>query len=103
MSDVKRENLEAYFERLEKLSTEELDQEAQKCVLSEQRSVACVIEGRGGSRDQEPPEEPRGGPRTGFGPHPREERPATKARAAQGKGAKAEGGWEHRSGERPSG
>src|SRR5215470_14496599 len=43
MSDVKRENLEAYFERLEKLSTEELDQEAQKCVLSEQRSVACVI------------------------------------------------------------
>src|SRR5215470_8398160 len=43
MVDLKRENLEAYFERLEKLSTEELDQEAQKCVLSEQRSVACVI------------------------------------------------------------
>src|SRR5262249_49319256 len=47
MSDVKRENLEAYFERLEKLSTEELDQEAQKCVLSEQRSVACVMGQRG--------------------------------------------------------
>ena len=40
---TERENLEAYFERLEKLSTEELDREAQRCVLSEQRSVACVI------------------------------------------------------------
>src|SRR5262249_4055355 len=43
MPDLKRENVEAYFEKLEKLSTEELDREAQKCVLSEQRSVACVI------------------------------------------------------------
>src|SRR5262249_26320922 len=40
-----KENVEAeaYFERLEGLSTEELDREAQKCVLSEQRSVACVM------------------------------------------------------------
>src|SRR5262245_11715986 len=37
------ENAGAYFERLERLSMEELDREAQKCVLSEQRSVACVI------------------------------------------------------------
>ena len=43
MPDLKKENVEAYFEKLERLSTEELDQEAQKCVLSEQRSVACVI------------------------------------------------------------
>src|SRR5437867_13421152 len=35
--------IEAYFERLEKLSTQELDQEAEKCVLSEQRSVASLI------------------------------------------------------------
>ena len=31
MVDLKRENLEAYFEKLEQLSTEELDREAQKC------------------------------------------------------------------------
>ena len=34
---------EACFERLEKLSTEELDQEAQTCVLSEQKCVASLI------------------------------------------------------------
>src|SRR5215470_6672248 len=43
MPDLKKENVQAYFEKLERLSTEELDQEAQKCVLSEQWSVACVI------------------------------------------------------------
>src|SRR5262249_766793 len=37
------QNVEAYFGRLERLSTEELDQEAQKCVLLEQRNVAWVI------------------------------------------------------------
>ena len=34
---------EACFERLEKLSREELDQEAQKCVLWEQKCVASLI------------------------------------------------------------
>ena len=43
MPQEEAKKVEAYFERLEKLSTEELDQEAQKCLLSEQRSVACVI------------------------------------------------------------
>src|SRR5262245_37168180 len=44
--DAKKEEVqkvEAYFEKLEKLSTEELDQETQKCVLSEQKNVACCI------------------------------------------------------------
>src|SRR5262245_53530270 len=44
--DAKKEEVqkvEAYFEKLEKLSTEELDQETQKCVLSEQRNVATCI------------------------------------------------------------
>ena len=40
---TEEKKIEAYFERLEKLSTQELDQEAEKCVLSEQRSVASLI------------------------------------------------------------
>src|SRR2546428_14164624 len=40
---TEEKKIEAYFERLAKLSTRELDQEAEKCVLSEQRSVASLI------------------------------------------------------------
>jgi 5-methylcytosine-specific restriction endonuclease McrA len=40
---VEVQKIKACFERLEKLSTEELDQETQKCVLSEQRNVASSI------------------------------------------------------------
>ena len=40
---TEEKKIEAYFERLEKLSTQELDQEAETCVLSEQRSVASLI------------------------------------------------------------
>ena len=37
------ERFTAYFERLERLSTEDLDRSAAKLVLAERQSVACVI------------------------------------------------------------